>query len=79
MKKIFCLAALTGFFSQIACATEGMWIPSVLSAVYDDMKAAGLQLSEEDLYSVNNSSLKDAIVLFNGGCTGEIVSDNGLL
>jgi hypothetical protein len=56
-----------------------MWIPSVLSAVYDDMKAAGLQLSEEDLYSVNNSSLKDAIVLFNGGCTGEIVSDNGLL
>lgn len=58
---------------------EGMWIPSVLGAIHDDMKAMGLQLSAEDLYSVNQSSLKDAIVLFGGGCTAEIVSDQGLL
>jgi hypothetical protein len=60
-------------------AHEGMWIPAVLGAVYDDMKAQGLKLSKEDLYSVNNSSLKDGIVLFGGGCTAEIVSDQGLL
>lgn len=60
-------------------ATEGMWIPSILGAVYDDMKANGLKLSQEDLYSVNKSSLKDAIVLFGGGCTAEIVSSEGLL
>lgn len=60
-------------------AKEGMWIPSLLTAVFDDMQAAGLKLTEEDLYSVNHSSLKDAIVLFGGGCTGEIVSNEGLL
>ncbi len=77
MKKL--LFALFTFASVIVSAKEGMWIPSVLSAVYDDMQAAGIQLSEEDLYSVNHSSLKDAIILFDGGCTGEIVSNEGLL
>lgn len=69
------------FFIQSigAFANEGMWIPSLLSAVYDDMKAYGIQLTPEQLYSVNAGSLKDAIVLFDGGCTGEIVSDKGLL
>ncbi len=78
MKKTTSLfiLSLIAIFSH---ATEGMWIPSVLDAVYDDMKAYGLQLSKEDLYSVNHSSLKDAIVLFGGGCTGEIVSNEGLL
>jgi hypothetical protein len=77
-KKSFVLS----FFLVIALlgrATEGMWIPSILGAVHDDMKANGLKLSKEDLYSVNKSSLKDAIVLFGGGCTAEIVSDEGLL
>jgi hypothetical protein len=60
-------------------ANEGMWIPSLLQAVYDDMKAYGLELTPEQLYSVNQGSLKDAIVLFDGGCTGEIVSDKGIL
>ncbi len=66
-------------FSFVLQATEGMWIPALLDAVYDDMKAYGLQLSREDLYSANHSSLKDAIVLFDGGCTAEIVSNSGLL
>lgn len=77
-KKSFVLSA---FFLVVLLgrATEGMWIPSILGAVHDDMKANGLKLSKEDLYSVNKSSLKDAIVLFGGGCTGEIVSNEGLL
>lgn len=60
-------------------AFEGMWIPSMLDAVHDDMKAKGLKLSKEEIYSLNNSSLKDGIVLFGGGCTGELVSKEGLL
>jgi len=67
------------FIALLGRATEGMWIPSLLGAVHDDMKANGLKLSKEDLYSVNKSSLKDAIVLFGGGCTAEIVSKEGLL
>jgi hypothetical protein len=72
-------AILFAFIQFSAIANEGMWIPSLLNAVYDDMKAYGLQLTPEQLYSVNAGSLKDAIVLFDGGCTGEIVSDKGLL
>lgn len=76
-KSVVAFAIL--LFSVVGRATEGMWIPSLLEAVHDDMKAMGLKLSAEDLYSVNHSSLKDAIVLFGGGCTAEIVSDQGLL
>jgi hypothetical protein len=79
MKRNILLVVMLLTQSVFALAKEGMWIPSLLSAVYDDMKAAGLQLTEADLYDVNHSSLKDAIVLFDGGCTGEIVSDQGLL
>ena len=60
-------------------ATEGMWIPTLLKAVEDDMQAMGLELSAEDIYSINHSSLKDAIVHFGGGCTAELISDQGLL
>jgi len=60
-------------------AHEGMWIPSVLGAVHDEMQGMGLKLTEEDLYSINNSSLKDAVVLFGGGCTAEVVSNEGLI
>lgn len=62
-----------------ALATEGMWIPTMLAAIESDMQAFGLELSAEDIYSVNQSSLKDAIVQFGGGCTGEIISSRGLL
>jgi peroxiredoxin family protein len=60
-------------------AKEGMWIPTLLEAVESDMKSFGCELSAEDIYSVNNSSLKDAIVHFGGGCTAEVISDQGLL
>lgn len=60
-------------------AHEGMWIPSLLKIVEGDMQAEGLRLTAEDIYSINHSSLKDAIVHFGGGCTAEIVSDQGLI
>ncbi|OYT17658.1 MAG: serine protease [Bacteroidetes bacterium 4572_77] len=61
-------------------AHEGMWIPLFLGELNEaKMKEMGLQLSAEDIYSINQSSLKDAIVIFGRGCTGEIVSDEGLL
>ena len=62
-----------------AVANEGMWLPLLLGRNYEDMKAHGLQLSPEQIYDVNNGSLKDAIVSFGGFCTGEIISDQGLI
>jgi hypothetical protein len=79
MKKLFLFACGTIFLPLLVLAHEGMWIPAVLGAVYDDMRGMGLKLSKEDLYAVNTSSLKDAVVLFGGGCTAEMVSDRGLL
>ncbi|MFM2377256.1 MAG: hypothetical protein RLZZ165_2353, partial [Bacteroidota bacterium] len=61
-------------------AAEGMWIPALLKTLNEgDMKAMGLKLSAEDIYSINRSSLKDAIVLFGGGCTAEVISTQGLI
>ena len=60
-------------------ATEGMWIPALLKAVEGDMQDMGLKLTAEDIYSINRSSLKDAIVQFGGGCTASVISDQGLL
>ena len=66
--------------SFTAMADEGMWLlPFLQKMNIKDMKQKGLKLSAEDIYSVNKSSLKDAIVIFGGGCTGEIVSDKGLI
>ena len=62
-----------------AKADEGMWLPSLISQRIGDMQAKGFKLSAEDVYSVNRASLKDAVVLFGSGCTGELVSDEGLL
>ena len=61
-------------------ADEGMWLPMFVKRLNEvDMQAAGLQLTAEELYSINNSSLKDAIVSFGGFCTGEVISAEGLL
>lgn len=61
-------------------ADEGMWLPMLLGQqVYKDMVKKGLKLKPEQLYSINHSSIKDAIIIFGGGCTGEIVSDKGLI
>jgi hypothetical protein len=63
-----------------AFADEGMWLPLLLKQLNEkDMKKMGMKLSAEDIYSVNKSSLKDAVVLFGRGCTGEIISKEGLL
>ena len=60
-------------------AKEGMWIPTLLNALEGDMQAMGMRLTADDIYSVNHSSLKDAVVHFGGGCTAEMVSSEGLL
>ena len=61
-------------------ADEGMWLlPLIQKLNIDTMHTLGLRLTSEEIYSLNNSSLKDAIVMFDGGCTGEIVSEEGLL
>lgn len=73
-----CLVAFGMQFQSLA--NEGMWIPSLLAQFNEpEMKTMGLKLSAEDLYSVNKSSMKDAIVLFNGGCTAEVISSQGLI
>ncbi|HVZ96771.1 MAG TPA: S46 family peptidase [Chitinophagaceae bacterium] len=79
MKKIsiafvFCFALLR------ASADEGMWLPLLLGQqVYDDMVKHGLKLTKEQLYNINKPSIKDAVIIFGGGCTGEIVSNQGLI
>lgn len=80
MKKYLILlaAALSAAF-QSARADEGMWLPVLIGQRIADMQAKGLRLSAEDIYSINQASLKDAVVLFGGGCTGELVSGEGLL
>lgn len=61
-------------------AGEGMWLPLLLKSLNEaEMKAMGMKMSAEDIYSVNQGSLKDAVVLFGGFCTGELISDEGLL
>ena len=79
MKKIFVSIILCVSLLK-ASADEGMWLPMLLGQqVYNDMVKKGLKLSKEQLYSINKSSLKDAILIFGGGCTGEIVSSEGLI
>src|SRR6476659_11170674 len=80
MRKVFFVFILFVSFSIKALADEGMWLPMLLGQqVYNDMVKKGLKLTKEQLYSINKSSLKDAILIFGGGCTGEIVSDQGLI
>ncbi|MBR1644810.1 MAG: S46 family peptidase [Bacteroidales bacterium] len=62
-----------------AVADEGMWIPMLLGRNEADMQAKGMRISAKDIYDVNNACLKDAVVLFGSGCTGEFVSHEGLL
>ncbi len=60
-------------------ADEGMWLPLLLKNKEADMQKNGMRISAEDIYNVNNASLKDAVMLFGTGCTGEFVSNEGLL
>ena len=79
MKRTLLLVALLFATTFSAVADKGMWLPSLISSRIKDMKSKGFKLSAEDIYSINKASLKDAVVLFDGGCTGEIVSEKGLL
>ncbi|MEC7864174.1 MAG: S46 family peptidase [Bacteroidota bacterium] len=81
MKKIILSIILASLFSIKVVADEGMWLPQLLQVMNEsDMQAKGLKLTAKDLYDVNNSSLKDAIVsLAGGGCTAEMISPEGLM
>lgn len=74
--------AISIFVSQVIVSAQGggMWIPSLLEGFNEqEMQDLGMELKAEDIYSINKSSLKDAIVQFGRGCTGEVISDQGLL
>ena len=79
MKRILAIVAALAV-SVSAMADEGMWLLPLLNQMNKkDLKAAGCKLSPEEIYSINKSSLKDAIVQFGGGCTGEMISAQGLV
>ena len=66
--------------STMSFAGEGMWLPLLLKSLNEsEMQSMGMKLTAEDIYSVNNGSLKDAIVHFGGFCTSEIISPKGLM
>ena len=79
MKKIFLsLACILGALS--AWADEGMWLLPMLQKFNEEaMRNIGCRLTAEDIYNINHASLKDAIVQFGGGCTGEVISQQGLV
>ncbi|HOO70090.1 MAG TPA: S46 family peptidase, partial [Bacteroidales bacterium] len=80
MKKISYLLCALLLLGSTARADEGMWLLPLLEKMnIKNMKEAGLALDARDIYDINHSSLKDAIVIFGGGCTGEVVSGEGLL
>ena len=79
MKKLFLFAA-AAVLARTAYADEGMWLlPYLHKMNIKDMKAKGCELSAEEIYSLNRTALKDAIVIFGNGCTGEVVSPEGLV
>ena len=81
MKNLFTLLCCFAFlFPYKSFSDEGMWLPMFIKNLnLKDMKKKGLNLTSEQIYSINNASLKDAIVSFNGYCTGEIISNKGLI
>ena len=79
MKKLLFLVAFVLAGAASVHADEGMWLPSEILKKIKDIQSQGFKLSAEDIYSVNKSSLKDAVVRFGGGCTGELISPEGLL
>ncbi len=84
MKKnillLFIVGLLTTTFASKVKADEGMWLPFLINRLnYVDMQKEGLKLTPEEIYSANNSSIKDAIIQLGNGCTGEIISAEGLI
>ena len=80
MKKMLCSLVLLTLTASMALADEGMWMLPLLQKMNAGaMKDLGCRLTPEEIYSVNHTSLKDAIVHFGGGCTGEVISREGLV
>src|ERR1043165_9158207 len=74
------LVAFATFITAIARADEGMWLPLLLDKMNEkEMKSLGMKISAKDIYNINSGSLKDAIVSFGGFCTGEVISNKGLV
>ena len=80
MKKLVIIIAALTMFVGSARADEGMWLLPLLEKMNGKaLSEAGCELTPKQIYDINNTSLKDAIVQFGGGCTGEIISKDGLL
>jgi len=80
MKKISLILLAFLLLTPVARADEGMWFLMFIERLNQrDMQKLGLQLTAQEIYSINNNSLKDAIVQFNGGCTASIISKDGLV
>jgi len=82
MRRIasFFILAIFIIAGKTTKADEGLWLLSMIQQMnYEEMQQMGLQLSAEEIYNINHSSIKDGVVEFNSGCTGGIVSDQGLL
>ncbi|HUN01615.1 MAG TPA: S46 family peptidase [Niabella sp.] len=80
MKKCLFFFLLLVCFRFVSFADEGMWLPQLLEQLNEKrMKSLGMKISAKDIYNVNKGSLKDAIVSFGGFCTGEVISDQGLV
>ena len=80
MKRILCIVTLLAVFAGSLRADEGMWMLPLLQKMNGkEMKKLGSKITPQEIYNINNTSLKDAIVQFGGGCTGEIISAEGLL
>ena len=79
MIKRLLLCAMACFAIATTFADEGMWLPNHIKERIKDMRKMGFKLKADDIYSADKPSLKDAVVQFGGGCTGEFVSEQGLL
>jgi len=80
MMTRFLTTLILTIFTTAAFANGGMWLPLLLSNLNEEeMQGLGMKLTAEDIYSINQGSLKDAIVHFGGFCTGEVISSQGLV
>ncbi len=78
MKKLLLLLCSVAV-SYAAMADEGIWLPSLIQSRIPDMQSKGFKLTAEDIYSINQASMKDGVMSFGGGCTAEIISEEGLI
>ncbi|NDV78100.1 S46 family peptidase [Dysgonomonas sp. 511] len=79
MRKILLIVACVLSYCAVSQAQGGMWVPSLIEERVKDMQSKGLKISAGDIYATDKASYKDAVVLFGGGCTGEMVSSEGLM